>query len=126
MPAETLVLWDVDLTLLDLRRMGGGWFTAAIVEVTGREPVNVPAFGGRTDRWIAARLPQGTASTEASPTSIRLPPSALAMPPTASPTGAGRFVKCRRRRLTDSTGDSARSSSSSSRDRARCKPRRSG
>lgn len=53
---DTLVLWDVDLTLLDLRRMGGGWFFEALLEVTGREPVNPPTFGGRTDRWIAAQL----------------------------------------------------------------------
>jgi phosphoglycolate phosphatase len=61
--AETLVLWDVDLTLLDLRRIGGGWFSEAIVEVTGRDPVDLPAFGGRTDRWIAARLLDGVGMT---------------------------------------------------------------
>jgi phosphoglycolate phosphatase-like HAD superfamily hydrolase len=54
--AETLVLWDVDLTLLDLRRMGGGWFREAMVEVTGRTPDQMPAFGGRTDRWIAVQM----------------------------------------------------------------------
>ncbi|HEX4722282.1 MAG TPA: haloacid dehalogenase-like hydrolase [Pseudonocardiaceae bacterium] len=59
LPPDTLVLWDVDLTLLDLRRMGRGWFHDALVEVTGREPVRPPAFGGRTDRWIAARLLAG-------------------------------------------------------------------
>lgn len=52
----TLVLWDVDLTLLDLRRIGARWFQDALIEVTGREPRSPPPFGGRTDRWIAARL----------------------------------------------------------------------
>jgi phosphoglycolate phosphatase len=50
------VLWDIDRTLLDLRRLGGGWFRQAVVEVTGREPVRQPGFGGRTDRWIAIQL----------------------------------------------------------------------
>ncbi|HEX9335742.1 MAG TPA: haloacid dehalogenase-like hydrolase [Pseudonocardiaceae bacterium] len=54
--AANLVLWDIDLTLLDLRRMGGGWYEQAMIEVTGREPVRIPAFGGRTDRWIAGQL----------------------------------------------------------------------
>ena len=52
----TLVLWDVDLTLLDLRRLGGRWFRQALSEVTGGRMGQVPPFGGRTDRWIAARM----------------------------------------------------------------------
>ncbi|HEY3609944.1 MAG TPA: HAD hydrolase-like protein [Pseudonocardiaceae bacterium] len=56
MGVRTVVLWDVDMTLLDLRRLGGGWFRQAVLEVTGREPTHLPAFGGRTDRWIAMRL----------------------------------------------------------------------
>lgn len=56
---ETLVLWDVDMTLLDLRRVGGDWFAQAIREVAGRDPVSTPVFAGRTDRWIAARLLDG-------------------------------------------------------------------
>jgi phosphoglycolate phosphatase len=51
-----LVLWDIDLTLLDLRRLGARWFREALVEVTGRTAGTVPPFGGRTDRWIAAQL----------------------------------------------------------------------
>lgn len=57
---DTLVLWDIDLTLLDLRRLGAVWFRQALVEVTGREMVRDPrrrlAFGGRTDRWIAREM----------------------------------------------------------------------
>lgn len=51
-----LVLWDIDLTLLDLRRLGGRWFQQALVEVTGSEHGTLPRFAGRTDRWIAARM----------------------------------------------------------------------
>jgi phosphoglycolate phosphatase len=56
---RTLVLWDIDLTLLDLRRLGGRWFRQALFEVTGREMGAAPPFGGRTDRWIAMRLLAG-------------------------------------------------------------------
>ncbi len=62
---RTLVLWDIDLTLLDLRRLGGAWYRRAVVEVTGRELGTVPSFGGRTDRWIAVQL---LASTGVEPT----------------------------------------------------------
>ncbi|HEX5406818.1 MAG TPA: haloacid dehalogenase-like hydrolase [Pseudonocardiaceae bacterium] len=53
---RTLVLWDIDLTLLDLRRLGGSWFQQALFEVTGTSAAETPPFGGRTDRWIAMRL----------------------------------------------------------------------
>lgn len=53
---RTLVLWDIDLTLLDLRRMGGRWYRQAIRELTGTEAGTMPLFAGRTDRWIAREL----------------------------------------------------------------------
>ncbi|HKN96974.1 MAG TPA: HAD hydrolase-like protein [Pseudonocardiaceae bacterium] len=53
---RTLVLWDVDLTLLDLRPLGGGWYREAVRELTGRDGGTVPAFAGRTDRWIAREM----------------------------------------------------------------------
>ncbi|HEX5114560.1 MAG TPA: haloacid dehalogenase-like hydrolase [Pseudonocardiaceae bacterium] len=56
---RTLVLWDIDLTLLDLRRMGGRWYRQAILELTGTEAGTMPAFAGRTDRWIARELLSG-------------------------------------------------------------------
>lgn len=56
---RALVLWDIDLTLLDLRRLGSRWFRRAFVEVTGREVAGLPRFGGRTDRWIARQLLAG-------------------------------------------------------------------
>jgi phosphoglycolate phosphatase len=52
-----LILWDIDLTLLDLRGLGGFWFREAILEVTGRRtPAELPSFAGRTDRWITQQL----------------------------------------------------------------------
>lgn len=53
---RTLVLWDIDRTLLDLSKVGGRWFRRALREVTGREVTTTPAFGGRTDRWIARQM----------------------------------------------------------------------
>jgi phosphoglycolate phosphatase len=53
---RTLVLWDVDLTLVDLRRLGSRWFRQALVEVTGKELGVAPPFAGRTDRWIAMQV----------------------------------------------------------------------
>lgn len=53
---RTLVLWDIDLTLLDLRRLGGRWYQRAVPEVTGRAMGTAPSFAGRTDRWIARQL----------------------------------------------------------------------
>ncbi|HWE90733.1 MAG TPA: haloacid dehalogenase-like hydrolase, partial [Pseudonocardiaceae bacterium] len=53
---RTLVLWDVDLTLVNMRRLGGAWYRRAVAEVTGRTLTEIPPFGGRTDRWITIEL----------------------------------------------------------------------
>ncbi|HEV3356149.1 MAG TPA: HAD hydrolase-like protein [Pseudonocardiaceae bacterium] len=53
---RALVFWDIDLTLLDLRRIGASWFRAALAEVTGAQDVEIPSFAGRTDRWITAEM----------------------------------------------------------------------
>ncbi len=65
-PMRALVLWDIDLTLLDLRRIGATWLQDALTEVTGRTPVEVPSFAGRTDRWITAEMLRrlGVAATD--------------------------------------------------------------
>ena len=55
-PMRALVLWDIDLTLLDLRRIGATWLQEALAEVTGRTPTDIPSFAGRTDRWITAEM----------------------------------------------------------------------
>lgn len=53
---RTLVLWDIDLTLLDMRPVNATWFRDALREVTGRELGTVPPMAGRTDRWIAREM----------------------------------------------------------------------
>ena len=65
----TLVLWDIDRTLLDLRRLGGAWFLQALREVTGRSAAALPPTAGRTDRWIARQLLVG-AGVEPAPARI--------------------------------------------------------
>ena len=55
-PIRMLVLWDVDLTLVDLTGLNSTWYQRAIAEVTGRTPNHVPPFAGRTDRWITMTL----------------------------------------------------------------------
>lgn len=64
---RALVFWDIDLTLLDLRRIGASWFRTALTEVTGEELTEIPSFAGRTDRWITAEMLRriGRAATDA-------------------------------------------------------------
>jgi phosphoglycolate phosphatase-like HAD superfamily hydrolase len=50
------VLWDIDRTLLDMRRLGATWVRQALRELTGRELGAAPPMGGRTDRWIARQM----------------------------------------------------------------------
>lgn len=53
---RTLVLWDVDRTLLNEGRLDPSRFRRALLEVTGRELGSMPQIGGRTDQWIAGQL----------------------------------------------------------------------
>ena len=53
---RALVYWDIDLTLIDARRIGARWFRAALTDVTGKPDVEIPSFAGRTDRWITAEM----------------------------------------------------------------------
>lgn len=64
---RALVFWDIDLTLLDLRRIGASWFRTALTEVTGEALTDIPSFAGRTDRWITAEMLRriGRAATDA-------------------------------------------------------------
>ena len=64
---RALVFWDIDLTLLDLRRIGASWFRTALTEVTGEQITDIPSFAGRTDRWITAEMLRriGRAATDA-------------------------------------------------------------
>ncbi|WP_245992468.1 HAD family hydrolase [Prauserella muralis] len=51
-----LVLWDIDLTLVDLRGLGGRWYTEALATVAGVELTAMPSFPGRTERAITTEL----------------------------------------------------------------------
>ena len=56
MAADTLVLWDLDLTLLDPAGFGTRMFVPALREVLGREAEVGFRFAGMTDRAICTRL----------------------------------------------------------------------
>ncbi|GAB3906498.1 haloacid dehalogenase-like hydrolase [Kibdelosporangium lantanae] len=63
---RTLVLWDIDLTLVDLSGMGGDWYRAALANTLGLSLAHMPAFAGRTERAITSELltAHGAAATE--------------------------------------------------------------
>ncbi|MFN3340166.1 MAG: haloacid dehalogenase-like hydrolase [Dietzia sp.] len=54
-----LVLWDLDLTLLDPAGFGARMIGPALTEMLGREPVMGASFAGRTDRAILTDLLAG-------------------------------------------------------------------
>ncbi|MFF5988948.1 HAD family hydrolase [Prauserella flavalba] len=51
-----LVLWDIDLTLVDLRGLGGSWYTEALASVAGIALEEMPRFAGRTELAITTEL----------------------------------------------------------------------
>ncbi len=51
-----LVLWDLDLTLLDPAGFGSRMIAPALSEMLGRDPVMGASFAGRTDRAILTDL----------------------------------------------------------------------
>ncbi|ALG12960.1 HAD family hydrolase [Kibdelosporangium phytohabitans] len=53
---RTLVLWDIDLTLVDLTGIGREWYSAALANTLGLTLTYVPAFPGRTERAITHEL----------------------------------------------------------------------
>lgn len=53
---KTLVLWDIDLTLVDVRGIGHDWYRTALNSATGMELRQVPSFPGRTERAITMEL----------------------------------------------------------------------
>ncbi|MFI9009603.1 HAD family hydrolase [Actinosynnema sp. NPDC053489] len=53
---NTLVLWDIDLTLIDARGVGHAWYRTAFLAAAGRELVHVPSFPGRTEQAITREL----------------------------------------------------------------------
>ncbi|MFD0203892.1 MULTISPECIES: HAD family hydrolase [Saccharothrix] len=53
---NTLVLWDIDLTLIDARGIGRDWYRTAFRATSGLELVRMPTFPGRTERAITREL----------------------------------------------------------------------
>lgn len=53
---RTLVLWDIDLTLVDLTGIGREWYSAALANAVGLPLAHLPAFPGRTERAITHEL----------------------------------------------------------------------
>lgn len=53
---NTLVLWDVDLTLVDYSGIGKKWYRTALANVFGMEMTHLPEFPGRTERAITREL----------------------------------------------------------------------
>jgi phosphoglycolate phosphatase-like HAD superfamily hydrolase len=51
---DSLVLWDIDRTLVTVDRLGVEIFAAAFKAVTGADLVHLPDFAGRTDYELAA------------------------------------------------------------------------
>lgn len=55
---DTLVLWDIDLTLVDYTGLGRKWYAEALANVAGLELAHLPMFPGRTERSLARELLQ--------------------------------------------------------------------
>ncbi|ATE56774.1 MULTISPECIES: HAD family hydrolase [Actinosynnema] len=53
---KTLVLWDIDLTLIDASGLGHAWYGTALRTVSGLELVHRPSYAGRTERAISRQL----------------------------------------------------------------------
>jgi len=53
---EKLILWDIDVTLVDSAKLGRDAFTDAFERVTGAPPTRLVPFAGRTDLEIALDL----------------------------------------------------------------------
>jgi phosphoglycolate phosphatase-like HAD superfamily hydrolase len=53
---STLVLWDIDLTLVDYSGIGRQWYGQALNSVLGTDIAHVPVFPGRTERSITAEI----------------------------------------------------------------------
>jgi phosphoglycolate phosphatase len=51
-----LVLWDIDLTLVDYSGTGARWYSDALTRVVGLPMRHVPEFAGRTERSLVVEL----------------------------------------------------------------------
>lgn len=63
---RTLVLWDVDMTLVSYPGLGAGWYEQVVGRVLGLPFAGPPSFPGRTERGIVTDLlrAHGVAVTE--------------------------------------------------------------
>jgi len=53
---QTLVLWDIDQTLVNAKGVGHSWYQVALHAATGVELSHVPSFPGRTEMAISREL----------------------------------------------------------------------
>ena len=61
--ATTLVLWDIDHTLIETRGVGGQVYAEAFAKVTGRALEKMPELAGRTEPVIFREATQGYGET---------------------------------------------------------------
>ncbi|MBK1786711.1 haloacid dehalogenase-like hydrolase [Prauserella sp. ASG 168] len=50
------MLWDIDLTLIELPGIGGSWYTEALATAAGIDLTEMPKFAGRTELAITSEL----------------------------------------------------------------------
>ena len=53
---STLVLWDIDLTLVDYSGIGRKWYAEALANAVGKQMAHLPTFPGRTERSLAREI----------------------------------------------------------------------
>jgi phosphoglycolate phosphatase-like HAD superfamily hydrolase len=53
---QTLVLWDIDQTLINAKGMGHSWYRVALRAATGVELRHAPSYPGRTEMAISREL----------------------------------------------------------------------
>ncbi|MBB5155635.1 HAD family hydrolase [Saccharopolyspora phatthalungensis] len=63
-----LVLWDIDLTLVDARGFGARWYRKALADVTGKTLRRMPDTAGRTELAITTEVLEIHDSTPDEPT----------------------------------------------------------
>jgi len=51
-----LVLWDIDLTLVDYSGIGRAWYAKALHNAFGVTLEDLPMFAGQTERWYTANV----------------------------------------------------------------------
>lgn len=52
----TLVLWDIDMTLVDYSGIGRRWYTEALHRAFGVTLEDLPPFAGQTERWYTVEV----------------------------------------------------------------------